>query len=236
MSPATLSLVINGKKGLSPLAADRIVKRLGFSKTEAQVFSAAVSAQHARSKIAREAARAQLEALEKNHSAISLQLDAFQIVSDWHHFALIQLVKLPSFREDATWIGKQLSIRAEEAQVAIDRLLRLELLSRNADGKLQAVEMVFAPDGIPSEAIRKFHRQVMEKAMTAITLQSIDERYLNTTLLPIKRSSIPEARALIKEFHKTFTDKFTTEQDGDSVYAMSVQLFNLTPELISEEK
>ena len=203
---------------------------IGLSQQETELFCGMVQAQHGRNKTSRMIAETRLAKLQYNPEAVSLQLDAFQVISDWYHLAILQLVQLKGFSSDPKWIAKSLGIHPKEVEAGVQRLLRLELLSRDAHGKLTAEsEMVFAPDGIPSEAIRKFHQQVLQKAMDAVTTQTVDERYLNTTVLPVRSKDLPKAKEKIKAFHREFDREFTPKAgEADHVYALAIQFFSVT--------
>jgi len=233
LSPATLSYVMNGQKGLSMPVAQSVAASIGLNEKEAEIFCCLVESKHGRSKTARTIAQARLAQLEYHPKVATLQLDVFQTIADWYHLAILQLVQVKKIDSDTKWMANQLGIQVFEVETAIERLKRLELLLVDDGHYRVSKEMVFAPDGVPSDAIRKFHRQVLEKAMQSISDQTIDERYLNTTLLPVKLSDLPQAKEKIRKFHREFDAEFTprAQDPGDHVYALAVQFFSLTPKL-----
>ena len=95
-------------------------------------------------------------------------MDAFQSVADWHHFAILSLFALDGFRPDAAWIGKALGISEREATSALERLKRLKFLEESGGKLKRAKEYLQTTDGVPSTAIRHFHKQILEKAMAAL--------------------------------------------------------------------
>jgi uncharacterized protein (TIGR02147 family) len=225
-----MSYVLNGKKGLSPRSAESVAQRLGLSPGEIELFVASAVSKHARSAFARTAARTKLDSLSSESSETLLSIDAFQVVSEWYHFALLQILQLRGAKSDPSWLATKLGISTEEAEGAIERLLRLELLERSPTGKLHASNTtVFTPGGVPSEAIRKFHRQVIAKAVQAIDEQTVDLRYLQSTLIPVRRSDFEAATRAIRDFHRRFDRKYTAVGDGDTVYALAIQFFDLIP-------
>lgn len=228
LSPAAVSYILNGKKGLSRASAEQVAQALGLSSTETELFCESVEAQHGRNPVTRTLAKTRLAQLKLQPEVRSLQLDAFQVISDWYHLAILQLVQVEGFQDSPKWIADQLGIHPKEASAAIDRLLRMELLIQVERGYSVQSEVVMAPDGISSEAIRKFHRQILEKATQALTTQSLEERYFNTTVLPVRIEDLPRAKAKIKKFHEDFDREFTpSSEPGERVYALAVQLFAL---------
>jgi uncharacterized protein (TIGR02147 family) len=232
VSAPQLSLVLAGKKGLSVAKAKRIAKALGMREREAEHFRTLIECEHARSKAARTAARARLAQLSVPENSVRLQQDAFRTVSDWYHFAILQLMRLAEWREDLQWIASRLGINEQEVPMALGRLERLELIQRSAKtGKLVLVsETLFTTDGVPSDALRKFHKQVLDKAAQALVEQPLERRYFNSTIAAVAVKDIPRAKARIKDFHQSFMNEFSENPASDRVYCLAVQLFDLTQE------
>ena len=96
-------------------------------------------------------------------------------------------------------------------------------------------DTVFAPNGIASDAIRKFHKQCLEKALQSIEEQSIEERFLSTSMIPVNKSEMPAAKKSIQAFQKKFMKKFEANPKLDQVVCLSVQLFNVSKSLNEEQ-
>ena len=106
--PSRLSDVLNGKQGLSAKTASQLARRLGLSQAETQEFIALVEAEDARSITQRTLAQAQLEQMKARPSAFQgLDADTFAVISDWHHFALLELVTLDGFQPNRNWISRR---------------------------------------------------------------------------------------------------------------------------------
>jgi len=232
LSPASMSYIMSGQKGLSHSSAKRVAKAIELNDHETEVFCALVQLR-GRNKASRAVAHAKLVQLHFYRDAVKLKLDVFQNISDWYHFAILQLVQIKNAQTDSKWMANQLGIHVFEVDAAIERLKRLELLFVEDDRYRVTKEMVFAPDGVPNDAIRKFHRQILDRAVESVSSQTVDERYLNSTVLPIQLKDLPRAREKIKRFHREFDAEFTpaTHGQGDHVYALAVQFFTLTPKL-----
>ena len=228
INPPRLSEVLAGKKGLSRTAAIKIGTRLGFNKTENQYFADLVDAQSARSLATRKIAQTKLHHARTHAEARLLQLDAFQIVSDWYHFAILQLMQLSTFRSDHAWIAKMLGIPIDSVNEAMVRMIRLDLIKKNPNGYQLLKDYVTTSSGeIPSEAIRKFHRQVMTKAIAALEEQPTTTRDITTLLMPIDSTKIEAAKKSIGKFKKRFCAEMTSGDQLDQVYSLSIQFFSL---------
>lgn len=226
LSSARLSEVLAGRYGLSPTAAQAIAKQLGFNKSEIQNFVDLVESQHGRSKLARSAAATRLASRSEPNR---LQIDAFAAVSEWYHFTLLELIELKDFKNDPKWMAARLGIHQTQVELAIERLKRLGFIEER-NGALIALEgTTFSPDGTPSDAIKKFHKQVLEKAIAALQLQSLDEREFGASILAIDKKKIPEAKKAIKQFRREFCTQVASSTSKNEVYCLAVQFFNLTP-------
>lgn len=225
ISPARLSDVLSGRYGLSRAAAFDIAKVIGLNAQETEFFCNQVDSQHARSKQQREAALALVQDRTAHYRTLSL--DGFHVISDWYHYAILELSLTKDFQSDSAWIARALGINQLVVKSAIERLLRLDLLVEK-DGFWRAAEdFTASTDGIPSEAIRKFHKQILTKALAAIELQSIAERDLTSMVMAIDSRQLDAAKAEIKKFRRGFDAKFGASQSKDRVYCLSIQFFNL---------
>ena len=228
LSPSRLSEVLSGKQGLSRDTAKNIAQTLGFSDPELDLFCDLVDSQHARSKVKKDLARLRLEKQKLDTSFHKLHQDTFQAISDWYHFAIIQLLSLKSAKSDISWMAKALDISVVEADSAVERLKRLGLIEESG-GKLRVIkDSLASPSGTPSAAIRKFHRQILEKAILALETQNLQERSCSSIVLTIDKSMVSQAQRWIKNFILRFTKRMNQAPSHDDVYCLSVQFFNLT--------
>jgi uncharacterized protein (TIGR02147 family) len=82
---------------------------------------------------------------------------------------------------------------------------------------------------VPSEAIRKFHKQILQKALSAVDAQSVDERNLSVVTGAVSTEDLPEYNRLIKGFRRKMNSLFEkNKKKSDQVYCLSVQFFRLT--------
>lgn len=233
LSPSRLSEVLNKKQGLSRSAAEQISKTLGFGQEESDYFCDLVSLKHARSVKERENAKlrvfkAEFEKQRDEH--YSLQLDSFKIISDWYHLGILELLKVKNFRHDTKWIARRLGVQVIQIELAIDRLTRVGLL-KIEDGRFVATQSKgWVPGGVPSSSIRKFHKQVLEKALVAMETQAVDERFFSTRLMTLNRSDLPKAFEMITDFQKRFCVDNEVDEGKELLYCISMQLFKIVEE------
>ncbi|MBI2520369.1 MAG: DUF4423 domain-containing protein [Bdellovibrio sp.] len=228
LSPSLVSGILNSRHGLSRKAAEKITTRLGYNAPESQYFCDLVESAHARAKIKRDLAKIRLKKNYPSHRYNHLQMDAFKVISDWYHFAILELTYLEGFKSDPSWIAASLSIQEHLVIQAITRLKRLGLLEESGR-KLKATQNFTAsPDGTPSQCIRNFHQQVLQKAGAAMTTQDVNERDFSASIMAIKKNKVKEAKAAIKTFRRKFTADISNDDIRDEVYCLAIQFFKLT--------
>ncbi len=226
LSPARLSDVLRNRYGLSRSAALEIAERLGFGAPESDYFCDLVDSEHARGAKLREAAQRRLAEARGRYNQLSE--DHYESIADIHHFALLELVSVEGFRSDPAWIARALGITVPAAEAAVARLLRLGLLKRTDSHTLTPAEAFTATtDGLPSEAVRKSHHQVLEKAAHALDFHSLEERDLSCIIFAADSSRLREAKEAIRAFRRDFDSRFGTGERKNRVMCLAVQLFSL---------
>ena len=225
LSPTSLSLILKGKQGLSSFKAKNISDKIGFSEPESQLFCTSVQSCHARSPRARESADVQLR--KETFSSTELSLEYFKIISDWYHFAILELTDTKGFKSEPKWIAKKLGISTLEATSAIERLLRLELLTEEKGKLKQTTGYLATPSGIPNRSLKNFHHQLLKKADQAIADQDVKEREVASVILAMDKSDLEWAREEMKNFRRSLLKRLSQKTTKDSLYCFSMQMFNL---------
>ncbi len=159
-----------------------------------------------------------------------LSHDDFGLIAQWYHLVIFELMNLPEFRDDPEWIASKLrhGISRETASDALDRLLRLGLIGRSADGSLKRlVDGIFTTHNIPSGAITLFHKEMLERGISTLSSAPVAERLFLGFTMPFDSSRVSEAETLLIEFR----NRFALMMEGgklDSVYHLGLQFFPCT--------
>jgi uncharacterized protein (TIGR02147 family) len=229
---AMLSMVLNRKRRLLPSLSSKVSQqylRAGrLTETEARYFDMLVLFSNASTLEEKTFYEKILSSLRPDRQFSVMSLDHFRVVSDWYHFAIVEMTQLKSFESDPRWIRLRLGENVNEGQVteAIDRLIRVGLLERDSQGQLRKTASHYAtPTDIPSQAIRSFHSQMIGKALTALETQPVNERDITAHVMTISQAKIPEAKTMIRDFRRKLAEFLETPQ-GDAVYQVNIQLFN----------
>lgn len=228
-----LSEVLSGRCGLSAKSASRIAGKLQLTPAETDLFVTLVECEHNRSQAGKTAARARLNALQAQDQFSELGLDRFRIISDWQHFAILELTHVADFQSDPKWIALKLGISETDAATAIARLLEFGLLERDHNGSLKDAQADLAtPSGIPSRELREHHSQILHKADEALEKYPIQERDFSAITMAIDPEKMEEARNYLKEFRRMFCKDIQSSKNKRRVYCLGIQFFPMDQEIL----
>lgn len=228
LSPAHLSQIVRGKEGFSRVSAQRAAQVIFRNPDEVEQFCNLVESQHGRSWAGREAATKSLTELwAKNKKNFDSQ--GFANVMTWYHLAILHLTDHKDFQSDPAWISKFLGITFAQTEMAIDQLLKADLLAEGPQGLCRKQGAFIHSENIPRPVIRALHRQVLEKALLAIDGQPMDQRFLSSITFAASKENLAEIRESIKRFIaevERISYKSTASQK-EELTCLSLQLFNL---------
>lgn len=214
VSPAVLSRILSGKRRLTFNLATRIADALHLGPMERETLYSFFIGQK--------------EQTDEDRHEKELSIDVFNAMKEWYHYGITQLLYIDSFSEDPKWIAKMLSITEIEAKLAIDRLLRLEILDRDENGRLYrtAAHLSTSTD-IASAGIRHFQKQILEKSIVSLENDDILERDITSITIAINEDRIPEAKKEIMRFRKKMAE-FLADGEKTRVYNLGVHLIPLS--------
>lgn len=231
LAPSRMSEILKGKQRLSAQKAKEISQALGLSDSEKEFFVLQVAAEASRSRKARREAQEALSRLVANQPVSSLTEDQFHVISDWYHFAILELLQTKECQSTTRWIARRLGITEIQAQEALERLIRLGLVKQER-GRLLSTEVHLQTTyEVPSESIRRFSRQILELAQNAIVHQSVMERDIGTLTVAIHPDEIPSIKEFLRKKRRALNRKLYEKsrvQKPTEVYVLATQFFRLT--------
>ena len=109
-------------------------------------------------------------------------------------------------------MAKRLGISTTEVDVAIDKLTRVGLLKKEKGKYVTTQDYVVSPDGVPSEAIRNYHREMLGRAMQALELQSAQERQNVGMGFAINPKDLPRLKDEINNFVDELIERYSKKK------------------------
>jgi uncharacterized protein (TIGR02147 family) len=233
-SSSTLIMILKGQRNPSRALTKDLCRYFNFDKTEAQYFSDLVTLAKARNDV--QLSLQVLKKLETRHPDRGFHLlnqDSFQTISNWYHYAIREMTRLPGFLEDPKWIAERLQFPVSEERIseAIQNLLRLGLIQRRSSGRLEATAVhLDTKADIADEGLKRHHEQHLENAKKAIRRLTPAEREISGGCFAIRAENLSRAKELIRSFQIQLCNELEVT-DGDSVFQIEVAFFPLTKQL-----
>jgi uncharacterized protein (TIGR02147 family) len=229
-SPSTLLMILQGTRNPGPELTAGLVRYFGFTPKEADFFGTLVQlAKHQgdtgmsvllMERLSRDAAGGKFTFLDH---------DTFSAISRWYYYAIRELVQLPGFRENPYWIARNLkfTVSTKEVKEAIQRLLKLGLLTRGPRGKLiPAHGNLNTASDFASEGLKRFHEETLENAKQSLRKIAPSEREIQGSTFAIRRKDLPKAKELIRKFQDEFCS-LLERTDGDALYHIELAFYPL---------
>jgi uncharacterized protein (TIGR02147 family) len=197
-----LSKILSGKNELSHVRALSVAQKLGYSRKQALEFTSRTE-------------------------ATLLTLDAFEVVSDWYHYGVLELSRCKGFKATPRFIASRLGISKADAEAALPRLIRLGLLKQKGKTYIKTDNLIVTPTDFPSQALRSFHMQMIGKAKNALEEQTVSERDITGMTIAVDVKKLSLAKREIQKFQKRMV-RLLEGSEANEVYQLNVQLFRIS--------
>jgi len=205
--------MLNGKRPITERMKLRLGSAMGLETSEISKFKKALST-------------------SKDYHQISI--DTFAVMSDWYHYAILELTKVEGFQSTTEYVSKKIGITKSEANFAVERLLRLGFLTDQDrkwtdvtpnDGSVTNIDR-----GISSIGSKKLQRQILEKSIEALEHVPLEKRNHTSMTMVINSKKIEEAKEAIREFRRKFCAEFELDSNPDQVYNLHIGFYPVTKE------
>ena len=236
--PSSVTKIIQGQRDPGPATTERLVHYFRFNEVQARYFRDLVRLEKLRhdprlsvllmEKMGKENPDARLRLLDDK---------TFSVISNWYYLAVRETLRVKSLVQDPEVISKkfQFKVTPREVGQAIKTMLEVGLLTRDELGNLSLTEgRLDTTQDIASEAIKRYHEQMLTHAHAAVRSVPVKEREITATTLVMQSSNLGKAKELIREFKERF-ERLLEEDVGDKVYQLQIQLFPLTSSLTNPE-
>ena len=109
----------------------------------------------------------------------------------------------------------------------IERLKKLGLLSVKKGKFLDTFKFLATGNDTPSTALKKFNSQLMRMAIDALYEQDVLAREISSNIFSINKADLPLFKERMRTFREDMEVLASKAQEKDSIYCLSMQLFNL---------
>ncbi len=198
-------------------------------ETSHTVLSLVLSGKRSISKKLREKIKEELGLAQPEETPVQqITLDAFAIISDWYHYAILSLLEIPESSIEPKWIAKRLGITALEANLAVERLKRLELIELKNNRWRQTSVPIRFDNTISNSTIKNFHKQLLSKAVESLENDPKPLRDFSSMTMAIDPEHLPFAFEEIKKFRRELTQRLEKLGKPKEVYNLTIQLYPIS--------
>lgn len=222
-----VSKLVHGKRRVTPNLLARLAPALGLEPADvARLARCAKQGSMTKLEQGSVSLARQSEALEFEQ----LHTDSIMLVTEWYHFAILELWRVQGFKCEPTWIAKRLDIAPVEVIDALERLERCKLLGRTSDGRLCLKSGNNSTVGTrpTSQALRLLQKKNLELAARALDRVSVAERDHSTVTMAISKHKLGLAKERIQAFRRELCAFLEDTDTHDAVYNLTISLYPLT--------
>jgi uncharacterized protein (TIGR02147 family) len=213
---SALTEMLNGKRSITKKSMEKLGLTLGLAMSDIEAY---------------QNTKMTTQAQKQQSSYQQLAIDQFAIMSDWYHYAILELIKIKNFPHTANDFSRTLGITKSEANIAIERLFRIGLLEKDDDGLLQEINKGFATNisgNLTSAGSKKLQKQILEQSVEALMTLPIEVRNHTSMTMAIDPKLLPEAIEKIKKFRRELSEFLEMSGTPTEVYQFSLSLFPIT--------
>lgn len=210
IDPSSLSQILGGKRNISAKIRQEICNKLSATPNDLYRFGIITTA------------------TDEDLNYLQLDSDLFAAISDWCHYAILEITYVDGFQTDPKWIAKKLSITVEETKSAVERLKRLGLLLEENGRYIKSSRRITNRGTLDTSAAHKeLQRQVVQKALLAIDECPQEKKDITSMTMAIDVKNLDKARSLIQKFRRDLCELL---EDGEQsvVYNLGVQLYPIS--------
>jgi uncharacterized protein (TIGR02147 family) len=221
---------MQGKSNLSPESIDKVANAFKFNPEESRFFRNLV---HLNQAITSEEKQHFAKAILKSQTyrrIHPLRESQYQYFAYWYFSVIRELVALPGFIEDTKWIADHTipPIKPEEAEKAIENLLKLGLLKRDENENLvQSETVISTPAEVSSAYVANWHKQYLKKAAESIDTVPREKRDISAVTLGFSRDNIKIIKEMIANFRREVVQMALQQPNRNALYQLNIQFFPL---------
>lgn len=157
-----------------------------------------------------------------------LMENEISFIQDWYHYALLFLIETKDFKLDILWISKRLGISTSEVEIALTRLITLNLIKVNEDQTVTLLEnTVRTSDDVTSKALRTMHRQMLSLASDSLETVPTSLRDITSLTLPVSINNLSKAKEIIRKCQDDLME-ILPEGELTEVYQLLFCLYPVT--------
>jgi uncharacterized protein (TIGR02147 family) len=223
-----LSLIFSGKRRLSEDKIFPLCRALGMNKEENQYVHSLVRFNFC--KDPRETSKLLTEVLMRRPTRPTLEGDRKILLTKWYYIPLLELIKIPGFKNDPKWIATRFrkKILVSEVVEAMEVFSSLGLVTNTDDKWIVNEKMLRSPYDLPSKAIQAYHDQNLEVSKTALIDLPVNQREFLGVTFPVTNAELQEIKEELRKVCEKIVMNRPEETQFEEVASLNIQFYLLT--------
>jgi uncharacterized protein (TIGR02147 family) len=231
-STGLLSWVVMGKRNLSAHLIHKISKTFKLSAKEAGYFEILVNYNQSKQTEEKQFYLEKMLSIKKVRADV-VEQDRCAFYSKWYYSAIRELVAIYTIRdEEQVSAIVRPQIKKSEARDALDLLLRLNMIKKNAKGFYERTSAALTSSpAIDPAVIHNFQFMTMELAQSSLHRFSKGERDVSTVTLSCDQEAAGRIREKIAEMRSEALKIACACKKPDQVFQLNTQIFPLSKQM-----
>lgn len=212
-----LSKILSHKRPATPLLIKRIGKKLKISEIEIQNFIQSY----------KDRKHSQIRGFLNKKTFLKLDKDSSPIISNWHYYAILELIKLKKFKPEIPWIAKQLNISKAQTQFYIEKLMNEKYLRIDNNGTwndLLGDSTHVVNKNYTSKDRVESQKGWLEKSLNSLEKVSIQNRDHSSIIMASSLEKIELAKEMIKNFRRELCELLEDCPEKDVIFQLGISL------------
>jgi uncharacterized protein (TIGR02147 family) len=222
--------VLKGRAPLNPARVAKFAHLFCMPPKEATYFENLVLYTQAESPEEKERLLKKLSQGATNGQGI-LQASQMEYLQKWHYAAIRELLDVFDFRGDFDELARALDppISPADARDAIDLLLRLGLVRKNAQGRYEKVGEVVTTGILKDpEHAKPGIRANLDLALRALDAHPAATRPFSYLTVCVSEKTFAHVRDKLRSVRKEILDAVSRDEEADRLYQLNLQFFPLS--------
>ncbi len=221
--------IIKGNRNLSRDSIPKMVAALSLEGASASFFETLVHYNQAKTAAER---ALQLKELSKIRSGLRfyrIQEQQYAYYRYWYLPVIRELAVYVDWQDDYRLLGSLMrpKLTAAEVKSAVETLVDIGILTKDAAGCYHQTSTVVTSEGIPGHIIKAARSEYLLRAIEAAETLPPERRHMAYATIAMNRNTYEIALQKLDELRREILAMAAEDSDVDSVYCMSTQLFPL---------
>lgn len=214
---STLSQLIRSKRRLTPATIRRLGRELGLAEEETEGYVASQRLLEATADAGRRRGR-------------ELTGSLLEVLGDGLSLSLLELTRLDDFRPDVRWVARALGTSTDRIQLALQALMRLELLRMEAPDRWvdRSGDAVVCLEDLGRVALERYADGLRRISAEALRRLPPELRDHSAVTLAVAVDRLPEVRERIARFRRELTELLQDAERRDDVYRLEIAFHPVT--------